>query len=128
MAGTPLASHDHPLYGVMISLEQRVMAELAMEMENAGGILPVVKGELREPGIRLARWDNGFTEALLRLLRLGDSATDTVVLGEARLREVLYAILKGGGGHFCPADLWRWQRNRTFHRSCVVKSPRTDLD
>ncbi len=99
-AGTPLASHDKPLYGVMISLEQRAMAELAMEMENTGGALPSVKGELREPGIRLARWDDGFTEALLRLLRLGDSETDTAVLGEARLREVLYAILKGEAGTF----------------------------
>ncbi len=99
-AGTSLASHGNPLYGVMISLEQRVMAELAMEMENAGGVLPSVKGELREPGIRLARWDDGFTDALLRLLRLGDSETDTAVLGEARLREVLYAILKGEAGTF----------------------------
>ncbi|WP_109311713.1 AraC family transcriptional regulator [Ruegeria sp. AU67] len=99
-AGTPLASHDSPLYGVMISLEQRAMAELEMEMENAGGALPSVKGELREPGIRLARWDDGFTEALLRLLRLGDSETDTSVLGEARLREVLYSILKGEAGTF----------------------------
>ncbi|WP_170335955.1 AraC family transcriptional regulator [Ruegeria arenilitoris] len=99
-AGTPLASHDNPLYGVMISLEQRVMAELAMEMENAGGVLPSVKGGLREPGIRLARWDDWFTEALLRLLRLGDSETDTAVLGEARLRELLYSILKGEAGTF----------------------------
>ncbi len=99
-AGTPLASHDNPLYGVMISLEQRAMAELAMEMENAGGVLPSVKGDLREPGIRFARWDDGFTEALLRLLQLGNSETDTAVLGEARLREVLYAILRGEAGTF----------------------------
>ncbi len=99
-AGTPLASHDHPLYGVMITLEQRAMTELVIEMENAGGILPSVKGELREPGIRLARWDDGFTEALLRLLQLGNSETDTAVLGEARLRELLYSILKGEAGTF----------------------------
>ncbi|WP_170560675.1 AraC family transcriptional regulator [Ruegeria atlantica] len=99
-AGTPLASHDHPLYGVMITLEQRAMTELVMEMENAGGILPSVEGEMREPGIRLARWDVGFTEALLRLLQLGNSETDTAVLGEARLREVLYAILRGEAGTF----------------------------
>ncbi|WP_425083724.1 AraC family transcriptional regulator [Ruegeria profundi] len=99
-AGTPLASHYHPLYGVMITLEQRAMTELVMEMENAGGVLPSVKEELPEPGIRLARWDDGFTEALLRLLQLGNSETDTAVLGEARLREVLYAILSGEAGTF----------------------------
>lgn len=99
-AGTPMASHDSPLYGVMISLQQRVMAELAMEMENTGDVLPAVKGDSRKPGIRLARWDDRFTEALLRLLQLGDSETDMAVLGETRLREVLYAILKGEAGTF----------------------------
>lgn len=99
-AGTPAASRENPLYGVMISLDQRVMAEIAMEMENAGGVLPAARGELREPGIRLARWDADFTEALLRLIQLGDSRTDTAVLAEARLREVLYAILNGEAGTF----------------------------
>lgn len=99
-AGTPSASRDNPLYGVLISLDRRVMTELALEMENAGGILPTVRGELREPGIRLATWDDGFTEALLRLLQLGDSPTDMAVLGESRLREVYYAMLKGEAGNF----------------------------
>lgn len=99
-AGTPAASPENPLYGVMISLDPRVMTTLAMEMENAGGVLPVAKGTLREQGIKLARWDDDFTEALLQLLQLGDSPTDTAVLGEARLREVFYAILKGEAGIF----------------------------
>lgn len=99
-AGTPTASHDSPLYGAMISLDQRIMAELTMEMENIGGVPSMAKGAPREPGIRLARWDDGFTEALLRLLRLGENETDKAVLGEARLREVLYAILKGEAGNF----------------------------
>ncbi len=99
-AGTPAASPEAPLYGVLIDLDPRMMSLLAMEMENAGGALPTVKGELRAQGIKLAAWDDGFTEALLRLLQLGDSQTDTAVLGEARLREVYYAILKGEAGNF----------------------------
>ncbi|WP_415402153.1 AraC family transcriptional regulator [Tateyamaria sp. SN3-11] len=99
-AGTPAASRENPLYGVMISLDQRVMAEIAMEMESAEGVMPAATGALREPGIRLARWDADFIEALLRLLQLGDSRTDRAVLAEARLREVLYAILKGEAGVF----------------------------
>ncbi|MGB5558392.1 MAG: AraC family transcriptional regulator [Paracoccaceae bacterium] len=99
-AGTPAASTDNPLYGVIISLDQRVMTGLALEMENAGGVLPVVKGGLRAQGIRLAWWDAAFTDALLRLLQLGASQTDTAVLGEARLRELYYAILKGEAGTF----------------------------
>lgn len=99
-AGTPTASPDAPLYGVFISLDQRVMTELAMEMENAGGVLPIPKGDLRAQGIRLACWDEAFSDALLRLLQLGACKTDTAVLGEARLRELYYAILKGEAGIF----------------------------
>lgn len=99
-AGTPSASPDDPLYGVFISLDQPVMTALAMEMEAAGGVLPVGKGGLRAQGIRLARWDDAFTEALLRLLSLGADQTDTAVLGDARLRELYYTILKGEAGTF----------------------------
>ncbi|MEL7470274.1 MAG: AraC family transcriptional regulator [Pseudomonadota bacterium] len=99
-AGTPSASAENPLYGVFISLDLRVMTELALEMENAGGVLPSVKGGLRELGIRLAPWDETFTDALLRLLQLGAGSTDMAVLGTARLRELCYAILKGEAGIF----------------------------
>jgi len=99
-AGTPAASVDNPLFGVIISLDKRVMTELALEMENAGDTLPVVKGGLRAQGIRLAQWDVPFADALLRLLQLGSNPTDTAVLGGARLRELYYAILQGEAGIF----------------------------
>lgn len=99
-AGTPDASPENPLYGVFISLDPRAMTELAMEMENAGAILPVNKGDLRAQGIRLVKWDGEFTDALLRLLHLGASQTDTAILGPARLRELYYTILKGEAGIF----------------------------
>lgn len=99
-AGTPAASTENPLYGVIISLDRRVMTEMAMEIENTGGALPVLEGGLRAQGIRLARWDEAFTDALLRLLQLGISQTDTAILGEVRLRELYYAILKGEAGVF----------------------------
>ncbi|ASP19803.1 regulatory protein SoxS [Antarctobacter heliothermus] len=99
-AGTPDASPENPLYGMFISLDPRAMTELAMEMENAGAILPVNKGDLRAQGIRLVKWDGDFTDALLRLLHLGASQTDTAVLGPARLRELYYTILKGEAGIF----------------------------
>lgn len=99
-AGTPGASADSPLYGVIISLDTRVMAELALAMDHAGAVPPVAREGLRAQGIRLARWDAAFTEALLRLLQLADSPTDRVILGEARLRELCYAILQGEAGRF----------------------------
>ncbi|WP_299506197.1 AraC family transcriptional regulator [uncultured Roseobacter sp.] len=99
-AGTPNASIDDPLYGVFISLNQRVMTELTLEMENVGGALPKVKGDLRAQGIRLAEWDEDFTDALLRLLQLGANPIGAAVLGDARLRELYYAILQGEAGLF----------------------------
>ena len=99
-AGTPSASVENPLYGVFITLDQRVMTELSMEMENADGALPTNNGGLRAHGIKLAEWDTAFTDALLRLLELGANRTDAAVLGDARLRELYYAILKGEAGIF----------------------------
>lgn len=99
-AGTPNASIDDPLYGVFISLNLRVMTELTLEMENVGGALPTLKGDLRAQGIRLAEWDEGFTDALQRLLQIGANPTDAAVLGDARLRELYYAILQGEAGMF----------------------------
>ena len=97
-AGTPTASPDNPLFGVIISLDQRVMNELTLEMENARGNTRACVGDAQ--GIRLAAWDDGFTDALSRLLQLGGDETDTAILGDARLRELYYAILKGEAGYF----------------------------
>ncbi len=99
-AGTPAASPTAPLYGALISLDQRVLTGLAIEMEDAGGVRPSVVRARQPRGIRLAKWDDGFTEALLRFLQLCESPADMAVLGEARLREVFYAILKGEAGEF----------------------------
>ena len=99
-AGTPTASPDNPLFGVYISLDQRLMTEMTLEMENVGDYILMAKGNPLAKGIRLAHWDDAFSDALLRLLQLGDSETDTAVLGDARLRELSYAILKGEAGTF----------------------------
>jgi len=97
-AGTPTASPDSPLLGVYISLDTRVMTELAIEMESAAGAIRTPKGGPLPQGFALSRWDDAFTEALLRLVQLGDSPADTAVLGDGRLREVYYAVLKGDAG------------------------------
>lgn len=97
-AGTPMTCVENPLLGVYIALDQRLMSEIALEMDAAGHPRPTAQDSAR--GIRLAQWDDGFGEALLRLLQLGDLPADTAVLGDARLRELYYAILKGGAGQF----------------------------
>lgn len=99
-AGTPKASLENPLYGVLISLDPRVMRELAIEMENAGCAMRAHEGGRLAQGVRLAEWDDAFSDALMRLLWLADRPTDAAVLGDARLRELYYAILKGEAGIF----------------------------
>ncbi len=96
-AGTPQASPENPLLGVVITLEPRVMRELAIEMETAGGGTCKTNGGPL-PALALARWDAGFAEALLRLLHLLDDPLDAAVLGPGRLRELYYAVLKGEAG------------------------------
>ncbi len=97
-AGTPTASPDNPLLGVQIALDPRVMTELAIEAANAAGAIREPRGGPLPQGLALARWDDAFTEALLRLVQLGQSPTDTAVLGDGRLREVYYALLNGEAG------------------------------
>ena len=54
-AGTPTASPDNPLLGVYISLDTRVMTELAIEMESATGAIRTPKGGPLPQGLALAR-------------------------------------------------------------------------
>lgn len=97
-AGTPSASPETPLLGVYIALDQRLMTEIAIEMDITGCRAPSAQGNAR--GLRMARWDGAFLDALLRLMQLGEASADTAVLGNARLRELYYAILKGEAGSF----------------------------
>jgi len=96
-AGTPLASKDDPLLGVVIALQPRMMRELTMEIETAtSGNIQVRDGA--PSALTLASWDIGFTQALLRLLALLENPVDLEILGPGRLREVCYAVLMGEAG------------------------------
>lgn len=96
-AGTPQASVEHPLLGVVITLDQRIMRELAIEIETAAGGSRQSRGEALS-ALTLACWDGGFTQALLRLLDLLDNPIDLEVLGQGRMRELCYAVLMGEAG------------------------------
>ncbi|MBD8870208.1 AraC family transcriptional regulator [Nocardioides donggukensis] len=97
-AGTPMASPENPLLGVQISLDTKVMTELVIETESAAGAIRTPKAGPLPQGIALAAWNDTFTDALLRLVELVDNPLDTTVLGDGRLREVYYALLKGEAG------------------------------
>lgn len=97
-AGAPTASPETPLLGVYISLDTRVMTELAIEMEGVAGTMDKSRRGPLPPGLALAHWDAAFSDALLRLLQVVQNPFDAAILGEGRLRELYYAVLKGEAG------------------------------
>lgn len=96
-AGTPDASPEHPLFGVYVTLEPRVMTQMAIEMDNKA---QTANAATPSRGIKLAAWDDTFSEALWRLLQLHQNPTKAALLGEARLKELCFAILQGQAGAF----------------------------
>lgn len=99
-AGTPNASPEAPLMGVLVTLDQKLMTELTLEMDGTAAYQQPAPKVGSNHGIRLANWDTWFSDALLRLLSLDQDPTDAAILGKARLRELYYAILKGEAGAF----------------------------
>ena len=97
-AGTPMASPDNPLLGVQIVLDPRVMTELAIEMEQRRWCHPRTQRGPAPAGVRPRSLGRHVHRSAVRLLQLGGSPTDTAVLGDSRLREVYYALLKGDAG------------------------------
>ena len=97
-AGTPNASPEDPLLGVYISLDTTMMSELAIKLESSPTTPQQAVNSAPPKSFSLSSWDNTFAEALLRLLKLGESQTDTEVLGDNRLRELYYAVLTGEAG------------------------------
>ncbi|MDG3086318.1 AraC family transcriptional regulator [Vibrio hannami] len=98
-AGAPTATPEDPLLGVYVSLDTKVMTELAIEMESTVGAIHKPQSGPLPPGFALSEWDDTFTDALFRLLKLGDNLADTSVLGDGRLRELYYSVLKGKAGN-----------------------------
>jgi len=97
-AGTPEATPDNPLLGVYISLDTKMMRDMVIEMEKSFYFTNRTKESSISESISLSKWDESFSEALLRLLQLVDDKLDKEILGQARLRELYYAILKGDSG------------------------------
>lgn len=98
-AGTPKASVENPLLGVTISLNPKIMSDMVVSMESSAiGLQRAARKPQSGPlpkGLGLAPWDEAFGSALFRLLQLADSPLDIAMLGEGRLREFYYALLKG---------------------------------
>lgn len=98
-AGTPEASPENPLIGIYISIDTGLMTELALEMENSGIASRTTNDKSTPQSLSTARWNDTFSDALLRLLKLEDNSTDLAILKKGRLRELYYGILKGEAGN-----------------------------
>jgi uncharacterized Zn-binding protein involved in type VI secretion len=57
-AGVPTASPETPLLGVYLSLDSKVMTELALEIESAAGAIRQPKNDSMPQGLVLAHWDD----------------------------------------------------------------------
>lgn len=97
--GSPTTTPENPLIGVYITLDTRLMTELAIEMESASSSARIAKHIQNSQGLSTSTWSEDFSHALYRLLLLQQNATDLAILEKSRLRELYYAILKGEAGH-----------------------------
>ena len=90
------ASPEKPLLGLLLSLETRAMFETVLEMaaldRGSASRTEVV------PGLTVAKWDENFTTGLQRLLELLDDPVALDILGNGRLKELMFAVLRGEAG------------------------------
>lgn len=101
-ANVPHASPESPLLGVVIQLDTTLMSRLVLETQVAYGSLPASDGPRR--GFDTAVRDARFDVALANLLELLDDPPAARVLGAGRLRELLFAVLRGEAGDRLRSD------------------------
>lgn len=102
LADVPAASPESPLLGVLLNFDTNLMSRLVLEMQAAYGTLPTSDGARK--GFGTAARDEGFDIALANLLELLDDPPAAQVLGAGRLRELLFAILRGEAGDRLRSD------------------------
>ena len=86
------ATPQEPMYGVAVSIDRAVLSELVQAMGAAPGLL--VKAQTPE-SMTSAKLDQPMRESVERLLQCLHNPLDAQVLGRERVREVLYAALRG---------------------------------
>ncbi len=97
LAEVPRASAESPLLGLLMRLDTREMSRLVLDVQASQGKAPKRQGKPSE-GFGVVLRDEGFDAALARLLALLDDPTAAQVLGPGRLRELLFAMLRGEAG------------------------------
>ena len=102
------ASPEKPLLGLLLSIETRTMVETAIEMATIDRSSDSSTEVM--PGLTVARWDNRFTEALGRLLELLDDPVALSMLGNGRMKELMFAVLRGEAGSLVRQAFGRMQK------------------
>ena len=86
------ATAEAPMYGVAVSIDRALLGELVQAMGEA----PNVKVKAQTPeSMTSAELDAPMRESVERLLRCLHDPLDAQVMGQARVREVVYAALRG---------------------------------
>ena len=89
------ASQEQPLLGVYIRFDRAMLAELVLEIGEEGA--PIAQAQTPASMVS-AVLDAHMREAVERLLRCVQDPLESRIMGVARLREVLFAALRGSQG------------------------------
>lgn len=95
-AAIPHATPEEPVLGFLLSLETQVLLETLVKLETISHTETSVVEQM--PGLMVAEWDAMFSDAVLRMLQLLDDPEALQILGRGRLREVMFALVRGGAG------------------------------
>jgi len=118
------ASPEKPLLGLLLRLETRVMFETVLKMaaldRGSASRAEVV------PGLTVAKWDEDFATGLQRLLELLDDPIALDILGSGRLKELMFAVLRGQAGgaffHAYGGGMQQISRALTFLKANLHKA------
>lgn len=125
-AGTPSASPQTPLYGVLIALDARLMAELSLEMESAGNLIPLPPATC---GRRASSLPHGMMPSLTRCCVCCNwvRARPTAPCSPMRACVSFTMLFSKGGRGLCAARLWGGQCRCTGDFACRCPFGRAHL-
>ena len=89
------ASPECPVLGFLLTIDTAIMTETVIEMETQATIQTPTEVV---PGLSVAAWDPGVIAAMQRVLELVDDPLAARVLGRGRMKELMFALLRGDAG------------------------------
>lgn len=89
-----MASEEEPFLGLMVDIDMGMLGGIIGEMEAAADYTDVRQGNSHH-GLFLAKADLLFKDTVVRLLRALASPTESRVLGQALVRELIFRIMCG---------------------------------